>query len=57
MCTFLGLSRDLTRDVNVEDLRNSKYPYVTGYLWDTDNQKEAVLFAMQSANKYMSKLP
>lgn len=52
MCTFLGLSRDLTRDdVNVEDLRNSKYLYVTGYLWDTDNQKEAVLFAMQSANK------
>jgi len=52
MCTFLGLSRDLTRDdVNVEDLRNSKYLYVTGYLWDTDNQKEAVLFAMQSANE------
>ena len=43
MCTFLGLSRDLTiDDVNVEDLRNSKYLYVTGYLWDTDNQKQAV---------------
>jgi len=52
MCTFLGLSRELTRDdVNVDDLRNSKYLYVTGYLWDTDNQKEAVLFAMQEANK------
>lgn len=51
MCTFLGLSRELTReDVNVEDLRNSKYLYITGYLWDTDNQKEAVLFAMQEAN-------
>jgi sugar/nucleoside kinase (ribokinase family) len=52
MCTFLGLSRHLSRDdVNVEDLQNSKYLYVTGYLWDTDNQKEAVLFAMQEANK------
>jgi sugar/nucleoside kinase (ribokinase family) len=52
MCTFLGLSRELSRDdVNVEDLHNSKYLYVTGYLWDTDNQKEAVLFAMQEANK------
>ena len=51
MCTFLGLSRKLTRDdVNVEDLHNSNYLYVTGYLWDTDNQKEAVLFAMQEAN-------
>ena len=51
MCTFLGLSRELTReDVNVEDLRNSKYLYITGYLWDTDNQKEAVLYAMQEAN-------
>ncbi len=52
MCTFLGLSCNLSRDdVNVEDLHNSKYLYVTGYLWDTDNQKEAVLFAMQEANK------
>lgn len=52
MCTFLGLSRDLSRDdINVEDLRNSKYLYITGYLWDTDNQKEAVLFAMQEANQ------
>jgi len=50
MCTFLGLSRDLTRDdVNVEDLRNSTRTSL--HLWDTDNQKEAVLFAMQSANK------
>lgn len=52
MCTFLGLSRELTRDdVNVQHLQNSKYLYITGYLWDTDNQKEAVLFAMQEANK------
>jgi sugar/nucleoside kinase (ribokinase family) len=52
MCTFLGLSRELTRDdVNVEDLRASKYLYVTGYLWDMENQKEAVLHAMREANR------
>lgn len=52
MCTYLGRSRELTADdVNVEDLRASKYIYVTGYLWDTDNQKEAVLRAMQEANQ------
>src|SRR5262249_25892440 len=33
------------------DLRKSKYLYVTGYLWDTDNQKQAVLLAMQEAKK------
>jgi sugar/nucleoside kinase (ribokinase family) len=52
MCTFLGQSRALRReDVNLRDLRASKYLYVTGYLWDTDNQKEAVLFAMREANR------
>lgn len=52
LCTFLGLSRDLRADdVNVEDIRRSKYIYVTGYLWDTDTQKEAVLRAMSEANR------
>ena len=52
MGTFLGRSRELTRsDVNLEDLRASRYLYVTAYLWDTDNQKEAVLHAMREANQ------
>lgn len=52
MCTFLGLSRELDRnDVNVDDLRASKYLYATAYLWDTDNQKDAVLHAMKEANQ------
>jgi sugar/nucleoside kinase (ribokinase family) len=52
LCTFLGLSRDLRpEDVVVEDIRASKYIYVTGYLWDTDTQKEAVLRAMREANR------
>ena len=50
MCTFLGQSRELQPDdVNLEDLRASHYIYVTGYLWDTENQKETVLHAMREA--------
>jgi hypothetical protein len=52
MLTFLGMSRSLQRrDVVVDDLVNSKFLYVTGYLWDTDTQKDAVLFAMSEANR------
>lgn len=52
MCTYLGVSRALeARDVRLRDLRDSQYLYVTAYLWDTDNQKEAVLLAMREANR------
>jgi len=52
MCTYLGRSQELTEeDVNLDDLRASKYLYVTAYLWDTDNQKAAVLRAMKAANE------
>lgn len=52
MCTYLGRSLELTdADVNLDDLRASKYLYVTAYLWDTDNQKAAVLKAMEEANR------
>ncbi len=52
MCTYLGRSRELTSDdLNLDDLRASKYLYVTAYLWDTDNQKAAVLRAMEEANR------
>lgn len=52
MCTYLGRSRELTvDDINLEDLRASRYLYVTGYLWDTEEQKEAVLRAMREANR------
>lgn len=52
MCTYLGRALELTEDdVNLDDLRSSKYLYVTAYLWDTDNQKAAVLRAMKAANE------
>ena len=51
MLTYLGMSRDIrVEDVNMTDLKNSEYLYITGYLWDMDNQQECVLKAMQEAN-------
>lgn len=52
MGTFLGRSQDLVpADVNLEDLRQAKYLYVTAYLWDTSSQKDAVLYAMEEARR------
>lgn len=52
MCTYLGVAQGLRPDdVNLDDLRASRYLYVTGYLWDTETQKEAVLLAMSEARK------
>ncbi len=51
MLTYLGQSQSVTAsDLDLEALRASKYLYVTGYLWDTDSQKAAVLTAMREAN-------
>jgi len=51
MCTYLGEATNLQQeDVNLNDLCASKYLYITGYLWDRDNQKEAVMHAMKEAN-------
>lgn len=52
MCTHLGEGRHLTRsDVNLDDLRASKLLYVTGYLWDTESQKDAVQVAIHEAHR------
>jgi sugar/nucleoside kinase (ribokinase family) len=57
MGTFLGVSQELhPEDINVADLVLSKYIYVTGYLWDTDTQKEAVEFAMRQARQTGTKV-
>ncbi len=50
MGTYLGLSQGLEPDdVDTKGIADSQYLYVTGYLWDTDNQKDAVLHAMKAA--------
>jgi sugar/nucleoside kinase (ribokinase family) len=52
MCTYLGEARELRpEDVRLDDLRASRYLYVTGYLWDTDSQKQAVELAMAEAKR------
>jgi sugar/nucleoside kinase (ribokinase family) len=52
MCTYLGASQQLHPDeVNIDDLRQSRYLYITGYMWDTETQKQSVLHAMQEANR------
>lgn len=52
MCTYLGVSQQLRPDeVNIDDLRQSRYLYITGYMWDTESQKQAVLHAMREANR------
>jgi sugar/nucleoside kinase (ribokinase family) len=50
LCTYLGICRELgPDDVQADLIAQSKYLYVTGYLWDTDTQKAAVLKAMEAA--------
>ena len=50
MGTFLGVSQELgPEDIDVELIKQAKYVYITGYLWDTDRQKEAVLHTMEQA--------
>ena len=52
MGTYLGMAQDLrASDISADDLRASHYLYVTGYLWDTETQKEAVLYAMREARE------
>jgi len=52
LCTFLGICREMSPDdVDADAIRASKYLYVTGYLWDTDTQKAAVLYAMRVAHE------
>jgi sugar/nucleoside kinase (ribokinase family) len=50
LCTYLGICRELgPDDVDVDAIHASKFLYVTGYLWDTESQKAAVLHAMRAA--------
>lgn len=50
MNLFLGACRDLgPQDVPVDEIRQSRWLYTTGYAWDTDSQKEAVQLALRTA--------
>ena len=53
MNTFLGMSQELVnQDIDPSVIQSSKYLYLTGYLWDTESQKKAVLNALDEAKKF-----
>jgi sugar/nucleoside kinase (ribokinase family) len=50
MNLFLGACRDLgPQDVPVEEIQQSRWLYITGYAWDSDEQKAAVTLALHTA--------
>ncbi len=52
MCTHLGVSSHLTpADIDTARLRDCKYVYVEGYLWDPPEPRRASLAAIEEANR------
>lgn len=50
MNTYLGVCQEYKpENVPVEAIRQARMLYVTGYMWDTDTQKDAVLLALEEA--------
>lgn len=57
MNTYLGACREYSiDDLPVDMIQQSRFFYVTGYMWDTRNQKEAVSYALEVAKKYRVKI-
>lgn len=57
MNTYLGASQHLSKlDLDEEKIKNSEYLYFTGYLWNTDSQKETVLNAINLAKENSTKI-
>ena len=53
MNTYLGACREYSvEDLPEEMIEQSRYFYVTGYMWDTKKQKEAVSYAFEIAKKH-----
>lgn len=52
MCTYLGASIEFEpKDVNYNLIKNSKFLYLEGYLWDSDKAKNAFLNAAKIAKE------
>ena len=57
MCTYLGASIEFeTKDIDFSVLRESKYLYLEGYLWDSELAKNAFLKAAQIAKLSNTKI-
>lgn len=52
MNTYLGACRDFCeQDLDLETLVDSRILHLTGYLWDTDNQRKAAETAAETARR------
>lgn len=50
MFTYLGACQEYSEDdLNIEQLKQSKILYTTGYMWDTESQKKAIYKATEVA--------
>jgi sugar/nucleoside kinase (ribokinase family) len=57
MNTYLGACREYTvDDLPIDMIASSRYFYVTGYMWDTKNQKEAISYALEAAKRHKVKV-
>ena len=57
MNTYLGMCQELQApDIHPEVIEAAKYLYLTGYLWDTESQKKAVLKALDEAKRVSTKV-
>ena len=57
MCTYLGASIEFEpNDVNYNSIKNSKYLYLEGYLWDSNLAKNAFIKAAKIAYESNTKI-
>ena len=57
MCTYLGASVEFEpKDIDFSVLKESKYLYLEGYLWDSELAKNAFLKAAQIAKQFNTKI-
>ena len=57
MCTYLGASVEFEpKDIDFSVIKESKYLYLEGYLWDSVLAKNAFLKSAQIAKKYKTKI-
>lgn len=53
MNTHLGVCREFAKnDIDLDTLKECKVFHLAGYMWDTDNQKETAIYAMEHAKQF-----
>jgi len=57
MCTYLGASTEFEPDnINYESIKESKFLYLEGYLWDSELAKQAFIKAAKIAKESKTKI-